>query len=143
VNRALPYTLRQNRNREGTSVPYSIRIISESVSLEATLNDSPTAVAIWEALPLTGRVSTWGAEIYFRIPVQAQTEPDARAEVSIGDLAYWPPGSAFCLFFGPTPASNDGQPVAASPVNVVGQMTGDLDRLHHVRDGVSIRLERA
>src|SRR5687767_4253669 len=99
-----------------------ITITAGDVSAPAELYDGPTADAVWQALPLEAAASTWGDEIYFSIPVQANEEPDARADVAVGDLGYWPPGHAFCIFFGRTPASSDGDPRAASPVNVIGRV---------------------
>ena len=89
-----------------------ILIRFETISFEARLNDSPTAQAIWEALPIESRVTTWGDEIYFAIPVEMPQDSDARAEVEVGELDYWPLGKAFCIFFGPTPASTDEKPRA-------------------------------
>ncbi len=119
-----------------------LRIISGDLRVEVALNDTPTADALWDALPIEGRASTWGDEIYFRIPVTAMPEPDARAEMTVGAIAYWPPGSAFCIFFGPTPASSGSAPVAASPVNLLGQIEQDPARFRAVRDGAPVRLER-
>ena len=67
-------------------------------------------------------MNTWGHEFYFDIGVQADQEPDASDVVDVGDLAYWPPGMAFCVFFGRTPASHGNEVRAASPVNVVGRI---------------------
>jgi len=80
-----------------------ITIIMEEIRLTATLNDSMTAEKIYEALPFEGIANTWGDEIYFNIPVSLEQGPDARAEVEVGELGYWPVASAFCIFFGPTP----------------------------------------
>jgi hypothetical protein len=120
-----------------------ITISIEGISLPAELNDSPTARRIWEALPIEGRASTWGDEIYFEIPVVAEQEPDARAEVEVGELGYWPVGHAFCVFFGPTPASVDERPRAYSPVNILGRVVGDATRLRAVRSGAAVRLTRS
>ena len=120
-----------------------IVITAGSVSLEAELNDKPTAQQVWAALPIDGRANTWGDEIYFEIPVSAGSEPDARADVEIGELAYWPMGSAFCIFFGPTPASTGSQPRAYSPVNILGRMMGDATQFRTVRDGDAVRIEQA
>jgi hypothetical protein len=65
---------------------------------------------------------TWGDEVYFDIPVEMGLEPDARAEVEVGELGYWPTGNAFCIFFGSTPASSGDTPVAASRVNILGRV---------------------
>lgn len=90
--------------------------------VHGTLNDSPTARAIAAALPIEARADTWGDELYFRIPVEHDLEPEARDLREVADLAYWPPGRAMCVFFGRTPASRDGEPRAASPVNLVGRL---------------------
>jgi len=121
-------------------VSYRITIIAGPVTMEAELNDSPTAQMIWEALPITGRANTWGDEIYFEIPVQAEQAPDARADVEVGELGYWPVGRAFCIFFGPTPVSPGDQPRAASPVNVVGRVLGDATAFRQVDAGATVTL---
>jgi hypothetical protein len=123
-------------------VSYRITIAAGSVTLEAELNDSPTAQMIREALPIVGQANTWGDEIYFRIPVQAEKAPDARADVGVGELGYWPVGEAFCIFFGPTPASTSDRPRAASPVNIVGRVLGDAVQLRQVPAGARVALER-
>jgi len=120
-----------------------IVITAGNVSLPAELNDSPTARQVWEALPIEGTANTWGDEIYFAIPVVAAEEPDARADVAVGELGYWPVGHAFCLFFGPTPASSGPAPRAYSPVNVLGRVLGDATRLRAVRAGTRVRLAPA
>ena len=122
---------------------HRITIAAGSVALGAELNDGPTAQAIWEALPITGRANTWGDEIYFTIPVQAEQEPDARADVGVGELGYWPAGSAFCIFFGPTPASDGPEPRAASPVNILGRVLGDDTEFRQVRSGEKVALSKA
>ena len=119
-----------------------ITITAGNVSLPAELNDSPTAQQIWEALPIEGRANLWGDEIYFSIPVQAGSEPEARADVEVGEIAYWPPGSAFCIFWGPTPASSGSKPRAASPVNILGRVAGDTTQFKTVSNGAVVRLER-
>jgi hypothetical protein len=120
-----------------------ITIAAGDVSLPAELNDSSTAEAIRQALPIEGRANTWGDEIYFEIPVAVGQADDARAEVEVGELGYWPVGRAFCIFFGRTPASIDDRPRAASPVNVVGRVIGDATAFRQVPDGATVRLERA
>ena len=94
----------------------SIRITAGDVSVAAELDESPTAAAILDSLPIEASGSRWGEEIYFSIPVKEKSTPDARADMEVGELAYWPPGNAFCIFFGPTPASDGDEPRAASPV---------------------------
>ena len=118
-----------------------IRITAGRVTAEAVLNDSDTAGAVWDALPLTVPGQTWGDEIYFGIPVTAKSEK-ACAVVELGDLAFWPPGSAFCIFYGPTPASRGSEIRPASPVNVFGRVLGDPTVFKAVRSGTTVRVER-
>jgi hypothetical protein len=119
-----------------------MRIAAGGVSATAALNDSATASDIWEALPISARASTWGDEIYFGIPVSRDVE-DGRETVDLGDLAYWPPGNALCIFFGPTPASRSaGEIRPASAVNVVGRVDGDATVFRAVRSGQPVTLER-
>ena len=120
----------------------TILITAGKVSIAAELNETPTAQAIWEALPIEGTANTWGDEIYFNIPVTVPQEPDARAEVEVGELGYWPVGSAFCLFYGPTPASDKDQPIAASPVNVFGRVTGDATVFGEVSQGAKVEISK-
>ncbi len=124
-------------------MPHTITITAGKVRLPATLNDSPSAQAVWKALPIQARANRWGEEIYFGIDVQLDEAKDARAEMQVGELAYWPPGSAFCIFFGPTPASRGQEPRAASNVNPVGTVDGDAAAFTAVRNGEKVRLEAA
>ena len=118
-----------------------IKIQTGNVTVEGELNESRTAVAIYDALPVTSRVNTWVAELYFTIPVTLPAE-NGREVVSAGDIAYWPPGKALCLFFGPTPASRADEIRAASAVNVFGKITGDPQVFPGVRDGAEITVSR-
>ena len=119
-----------------------ITITAGSVTVEATLNDSLTAVQIWDSLPIEASASTWGDEIYFGIPVEGTEEPNHEV-VELGALGYWPPGSAFCMFFGPTPMSTGDEIRPASAVNVIGSMSGDIDALKSVPSGASVSIERS
>ncbi len=121
----------------------TITITAGDVSLPAELTDGPTARRVWEALPIEGRARIWGDEIYFAIPVAVGQEPDARAEVEVGELGYWPVGHAFCIFFGPTPASRDDRPRAASPVNILGRVLGDATLFRAVPGGTRVQITRA
>ncbi len=122
-------------------MPTKIKITAGEVSVDATLNDSTPAASVAGALPITGQANRWGNEIYFRIPVAEDLADDARAEMGIGELAYWPPGQAFCIFWGPTPASSADTPVAASDVNPIGQVNGDATVLSDVPDGAPVKIE--
>ena len=101
-----------------------IRITVGAIEAEAELNNTESAEAIWEALPIKGRVNLWGDEVYFSIPLSLQLEAGQEV-VSVGDLGYWPDGNAFCIFFGPTPASQRDEIRPASPVTVFGRVIGD------------------
>jgi uncharacterized protein len=120
----------------------AIRIEADGVRVYAVLASTPTADAIWHALPIDGAARLWGEEIYFDIPLKLPLEAAARAEVAVGEIGYWPQGPAIAVFFGRTPASRDTAPVAASPVNVFGRITGDATRLARVRAGGKVRLTR-
>ncbi len=120
-----------------------IRITAGSVSAIARLKNTPTAENIWSALPITGSAKIWGDEIYFSIPMQAAEEPAASETVSIGDIAYWPPGTAFCIFFGTTPASSGGTIRAASAVNVFAKVEGDPLVFKKVRPRDEVLIEQA
>jgi len=120
----------------------TIHIRTDNISMQAELNENPTSLKIWEALPIEGRANLWGAEIYFEIPVDAEVEPDARQEVEISELGYWPAGHAFCIFFGPTPISRDAKPRAYSPVNILGRVLGDATQFRTVTNNQKVTLER-
>jgi len=120
----------------------TITISTKGITLKAKLADTPTAQAVWQVLPIEGVANRWGDEIYFEIPVVVPQEPEGRADVEVGELGYWPVGHAFCIFFGPTPASSDQRPRAASPVNVFGQVAGDAKKLKSVKDGATVRVSR-
>ena len=111
-------------------------------SFEAELNDSVTGRAIYGALPIRAKAQRWGGEIYFNIPVSCELEEDSREVLEEGELGYWPPGKAFCIFFGPTPASGGDEIRAASAVNIVGRMKGDLSGLWDVPDGAEVCIEK-
>jgi hypothetical protein len=115
-----------------------ITITTREYAFKATLNTSPTAEQIYNSLPLKGKATIWGEEIYFSIPIDIPEEVDARQTVESGEIAYWPMGDAFCIFFGPTPASNDTKPIAYSPVNVFGKIDDNLDNLRKVKPGDEI-----
>ena len=116
-----------------------ITISAEPVTLAAELNDSPTSRAILDALPITGKALRWGEEVYFETPVAVEQSDDAREEMAVGEIGYWPVGRAICIFFGPTPASDPGgAPRAASPVNPIGKTVDDATALKAIADGTKI-----
>lgn len=118
-----------------------ITITTEDLKVDASLNDGKTAQKVWDILPIEGRVNTWGDEIYFSIPVNVELE-NAKAVVSEGDLGYWPPGNAFCIFFGLTPASQGDEIRPASPVNIFGKIIGDPKVFKKVSSGAKIIIEK-
>jgi hypothetical protein len=124
-------------------MPTTIQITVGKLKLKAQLNDSLTAQRILKALPLRAKGNRWGGEIYFSIPVTAQHEPDnSRDVLEAGELGYWTIGSAFCIFFGKTPASQENEIRAASDVNIIGKIDGDLSALWKVEDGAEVVIEK-
>jgi len=126
-------------------MPKQIKITTPStgeVNAELSDENPRTAQAIYDALPIEGRANTWGDEIYFSIPVEVEAETP-RDVVELGELGYWPPGSAFCIFFGPTPASRGNEIRPASPVNVFGRVSGDPKIFKKVKSGETVRIEKA
>ena len=124
-------------------MPTDIVILAENLRLEGYLTDTPTARALADALPFEGEAHLWGDEIYFPVPQVAQELDDTAAvKVDVGDLAYWPSGKAFCIFFGLTPSSVPGEIRPASAVNLVGKITGDPCCLKLAPEGAKIRVER-
>ena len=119
-----------------------ILITISNLSVSAELNNSVSADKIWEALPLSGSANVWGDEIYFEIPVSLKEVSDAQQEVEVGTLAYWPPGSALCVFFGKTPVSTNDKPKAYSPVNVLGLVDGDSRVFKIVEAGDQIVIDK-
>ena len=123
-------------------MPRKITVRVENIKADAELSDNETARKVWEALPIESTANTWGDEIYFPITVKVGLE-DAKTVVSAGDLGYWPPGTAFCIFFGPTPMSQGDEIRPASPVNVFGRIVGDSKIFKKVTAGARIIVEKA
>jgi hypothetical protein len=122
-------------------MPRRIQIEAAGCTVRAELNDTRTATAIWDALPIEARGNTWGDEIYFSIPVRLETER-GQETVHLGDLGYWEPGSALCIFYGPTPASRGDDIRPASPVTVFGHCVDDATVFRTVRSGVTVLVTR-
>ena len=119
-----------------------IEISAGDVFVSGVLNVSDTADELWASLPITARAQTWGDEIYFSIPVSVEEAVDSQETVEMGAVAYWPPGSALCLFWGPTPTSAPGEIRPASAVNVMGLIDGDPTVLGGVADGTEVVVAR-
>jgi uncharacterized protein len=117
-----------------------IRFDFGSLMLEAEFLDTPTAQAIAAALPHEAQVMTWGEEVYFDVPVRAPREPDARAVVTAGEIAYWPDGPAIAIGFGRTPVSRGDEIRLASPVNIFAKALSDVRALKSVRAGERVRV---
>jgi len=119
-----------------------MKISSSAVAAYAVLNTTAVADAVWRALPLDVKMQTWGDELYGSIPLHLEPESPQEA-VERGDVAYWPPGHALCIFFGPTPASIGDESRAAGDVTVFGHVDDDSSVFRLVRGGEKLRFEQA
>jgi len=124
---------------ELTNMGKKIRIRAGEIEAEAELNDTRTAQAIWETLPIKSRANLWGGEIYFSIPLSLKLEAGQEL-VNIGELGYWPDGNAFCIFLGPTPVSQGVEIRPASQVTVFGKVIGDTITFKKIAAGTEITI---
>jgi hypothetical protein len=119
------------------------KIKSEAIEVVAEIWDNEMGKRIYDALPIKGVANKWGEEIFFFIPLYLRELEGARVDVEPEEIGYWPPGNAFCIFLGRTPISTSDKPRAASPVNVFGEVKGDLSPLKRIKRGHVIEVERA
>ena len=117
------------------------KITAGEVVMEMEFNDSETALAVRDVLPIKACGNTWGDEIYFSIPVVCELE-DPKEVVALGDIGYWPSGNAFCIFFGKTPASRGDEIRPASAVNIIGKLLGNPEEFKKVKSGSEVTIER-
>ena len=116
-----------------------IKITINQLEFEATVYENEGAAQLLESLPLSFSMSRWGDEYYGSIPTEIYEGDDSRDVLEIGEIAFWPPGNAFCIFFGPTPMSEGSEPRAASDVVPLGMIDGG-DGILSLRDlGPSVK----
>ncbi len=97
--------------------------------LEVELNDGPAAARLAQSLPVTLALSRWGDEYYGSLPAALPAKQPRRDVYAEGEVALWPEGNAFCIFFGPTPVSHASEPRMASPGIPLGRITSDFSWL--------------
>jgi len=112
------------------------------ISIMLREDKTATVEKLLSSVPFRAKVNRWGDEVYFDAPVSAELEEDARAVMEVGEVAFWPDGSAMAIFFGPTPVSTDGRPRAYSPCNMLGSVSGDATILRSVISGSSVEVSK-
>jgi len=116
-------------------------VFGKTLEVRVSLRSAtPSVEALLEAIPFKSSIHRWGDEVYFDAPFHCDIEADARARMEVGDVAFWPNGDAIAVFFGPTPASVDEQPMAYSPCNILGRVDGPAERLKSVGEGARVEI---
>lgn len=118
-----------------------LKMMIGNVEIDAELFDTPTADAIWAALPFGAGAETWGKEVYFTTLVSANLKSDAKDVVELGELAFWVEGSAIAIGFGPTPVSRGKEIRLVAPTNSWDRALQDVKQLSRVRAGAPIRVQ--
>ena len=103
---------------------------------------TPTVKHLATKIPFHSSAHRWGDEIYFEAPFHSDLEHDARQDMEVGDVAFWPDGDAIAIFFGPTPVSQGHMPRAYSPCNIIGKVEGDISPLKAVHEGVPLVVKK-
>jgi hypothetical protein len=120
---------------------YRIVIEGTGHTLETEFSDSAAGRMISSSLPLAAEMSRWGDEYYGSVGIDIPEDGTERDIMEVGEIAYWPPGKALCIFFGRTPASTDERPRAASPVIPIGRVTAGLDGLRPLGKRVKMKFQ--
>jgi uncharacterized protein len=123
-------------------MPEKIHMVTAGLTLTAELNETPSARALLQRLPLEVTLTRWGEEYYGDAGLEVVEEPGARTDMAVGELAVWPDGKAFCIFFGATPASRAGEPRAYANVNPIGRVLWGAPGLAGLGGTIRMRLER-
>lgn len=132
-----------NKGRGRETRVRRVHLVIGSAVAVVQLAETATADEFWHLLPLHGQVQRWGGEISFSVPMDHPPDPFAHESVSLAEVAYWPMGHALCLFTGATPASRqEGEILAAGPVNRVGWIVAGLDGLRQVEAGDPVEVTR-
>ncbi|MCK9274967.1 MAG: cyclophilin-like fold protein [Syntrophales bacterium] len=121
-------------------MPLPVTIIFNDISVKGELFDSPCSQAIAGRLPIESVFEQWGDEFYFPVNANLSLDESATTNVNTGDIGYWPPGDALCIFFGPTPMSTGPKPVPAGKVNLIGRIFGDASELKNAKSAAVIRI---
>ena len=118
------------------------KITIDKIIFEIELKETPTALVIWNSLPIISTTNTWGEEIFFYVDVQAALETDAKSVVEFGEIAFWSRGKAIAIGFGKTPISNNSEIRLADKCNIWANTSFNLKKLKSIKDGREIKIEK-